>query len=151
MGVRILSDKYDEIASLYCSTSDWSFGPIFYNDGIINASEFADAFLKWLPEDPRTYRDDELEKKYHEFRSFNWKHCPQCCAELIPEKHRACDACLFIYDEEERCKPISPIKITKEWDEDSLECPISVCPKCLCMTHTLRDNICGKCKEEKTK
>lgn len=26
---------------------------------------------------------------------------------------------------------------------------ISLCPKCFCMTHTLRDNICGKCKKEK--
>ncbi len=26
---------------------------------------------------------------------------------------------------------------------------ISPCPKCLCLTHTLRDSICGKCKREK--
>lgn len=33
----------------------------------------------------------------------------------------------------------------KEFDEEE----VTTCPKCFCMTHTLRDNICGKCKREK--
>lgn len=108
MGVRILTDKYDETAVLYCSTSDWAFGPVFYKDDFkiddqkyvcINASTFAETFLKWLGRDPRIIDDISLEEKYHEFRRLNWKQCPTCLINLITEDERVCEGCLM--DEEE--------------------------------------------------
>ena len=150
MGVRILHDEDDKLANLYCSTSDWAFGPVFYADGVIGASDFAEAFLKWMNGDVRDYDDETLEMKYCEFQRLNWKECPECYLTLIRGEEKMCDECKedkINEAEEERCKPISHIKITKEFDEEE----VSLCPKCFCMTHTLRDNICGKCKEEKTK
>ena len=49
-------------AVFYCSTSEWAFGPV------MNGYEEAEAFLEWLPGDPRGYSSVELEKRYGEFR-----------------------------------------------------------------------------------
>jgi hypothetical protein len=65
MGVKILGD-YDT-ACMYCSTTDWAFGPIFTEDKGHDADERVHAFLDWLPEDPRHYSESELESKYNEW------------------------------------------------------------------------------------
>ena len=50
MGVRILHDSESNQAALYCSTSDFAFGPIFNDgdDGEHYANDRAEAFLRWL-------------------------------------------------------------------------------------------------------
>lgn len=50
MGVRILHDSEHDQAVLYCSTTDWAFGPVFQDsdDGDHDAAERADAFMRWL-------------------------------------------------------------------------------------------------------
>lgn len=77
MGVRIIHGQ-DE-AVLYCSTTDWAFGPVFSDDGNHGAVERAEAFLRWFHthgnvgplhyDDPRQLTDSELESKYSEWRS----------------------------------------------------------------------------------
>jgi hypothetical protein len=80
MGCRIFREKNDGHAVLYCSTTDWAFGPVFRN--------YAQAvkFLDWLAVtpneektlmclskgdprrgDPRSYEDDALERLYSKF------------------------------------------------------------------------------------
>ena len=63
MSVRILYSADDDYATLYCSTSMWSFGPIFCGD----AQKQAEAFLRWLCDDARSYSESELENKVTEF------------------------------------------------------------------------------------
>lgn len=65
MGVRILHDRKAEMATIYCSTSEWSLGPIFHdNRGLgLEANEIANRFLKWLPSDARVYETVDLERK----------------------------------------------------------------------------------------
>ena len=46
MGIRILHDG--DTAAMYCSTSDWAFGPVFSGEGEHEATERADAFLRWI-------------------------------------------------------------------------------------------------------
>ena len=48
MGVRILADDEDRQAVMYCSTTDWAFGPVFSSDEHHTATEWAQAFLRWL-------------------------------------------------------------------------------------------------------
>ena len=61
MGVRILQgNKSWDGAVLYCSVSDWAFGPIFEDE------DAAQEFLDWLGDtDPRVFSDQELRAKYH--------------------------------------------------------------------------------------
>lgn len=63
MSVMILSNEGDDTACMYCTTSDWAFGPIFRN-----AAE-AQRFIDWLPSDARKYDQDDLEAKVGEFRT----------------------------------------------------------------------------------
>jgi len=63
MGVRIIDGGADG-AAFYCSTSGFAFGPVFED-----AYE-AEEFLQWLPEDPRKYKDWELEEKLVEFHDY---------------------------------------------------------------------------------
>ena len=70
MGVHILVENHGERAVLYCSTTNWAFGPVF------ESRAHAEAFLTWLQEcpqphtfsigkaDPRLFLDHELEKAY---------------------------------------------------------------------------------------
>ena len=102
MGVRIIADEYDKLAVLYCSTSDWAFGPVFYADGLIYASDLAERFIQWLGRDSREYNDEELREKYHEFRLLNWKQCPECYLTLIGGEEKMCDSCFEDKLEEER-------------------------------------------------
>lgn len=75
MGVRILSNvrrDYEQSrhAVLYCSTSDWAFGPAFYDDDDHDADERAEAFCRWLgTRDPRGLTDAELERAYSDWRA----------------------------------------------------------------------------------
>ncbi len=63
MGVHILTDNEEGVSCLYCSTSGWAFGPVFYSD------EDPQEFLDWLgDEDPRRFKDQELENKVYEWR-----------------------------------------------------------------------------------
>ncbi len=52
MGCLILSDRDSQQAALYCSTTEWAFGPIFGDDREHDASERAEAFLRWLTVTP---------------------------------------------------------------------------------------------------
>lgn len=75
MGVRILyddgrrRDSSGSQAALYCSTSDVAFGPVFSEGHNRDADERAEAFLKFLKADARSYSDRELLDKYSEFLS----------------------------------------------------------------------------------
>ncbi len=95
MGVRILKDRYDDLAVLFCSTSEWAFGPVFYKNAERNysASELAKKFLSWLGRDPREYTDDKLRTKYLEFGMLEWKQCSQCFDTLIPATLVLCNTC----------------------------------------------------------
>jgi hypothetical protein len=57
MSVEILYDSERSVASLYCTTDDVAFGPIFRG---AEAREDAEAFLEWLPNDPREYPPYDL-------------------------------------------------------------------------------------------
>ena len=64
MGVRILSDNGDS-AVLYCSTSEWAFGPVFSKSDDHDAEERALAFCRWLGvREPRRMTDRELSDCY---------------------------------------------------------------------------------------
>jgi hypothetical protein len=62
MGVRILRAKSEAV--LYCSTSDWAFGPVFSDDDHHDADERAEAFCRWLNRDARTLEESELQSAY---------------------------------------------------------------------------------------
>lgn len=65
MAVRILKDE-DGYSCMYCSTSMWAFGGIFYKE------ENIEDFLNWLsPTDPRRLTDHELETKIQEWREYS--------------------------------------------------------------------------------
>jgi hypothetical protein len=69
MGVRILHGQCSAV--LYCSTTDWAFGPVFGDTDTHDAEERAELFCEWLHEnyhvDPRALEDSALESKYVEF------------------------------------------------------------------------------------
>ncbi len=48
MGVRIVHDRDQGLAALFCSTSDFAFGPVFSRTREHDADERAEAFLQWL-------------------------------------------------------------------------------------------------------
>lgn len=87
MGVRILYDRQNEMACLYCSTSGFAFGPTFLDGDkeqeYKDADERAEAFCRWLDSpacdwqsldrhklidrgnhDPRVLTDSGLETAY---------------------------------------------------------------------------------------
>jgi hypothetical protein len=68
MGVRIIGD--DETAVMYCSTTDWAFGPVFTEKGVFSAPERIEAFLRYLGKsrDPRSMSDSELESEYSKWQ-----------------------------------------------------------------------------------
>lgn len=61
MGVRVL-EGIDGYKCLYCSTTMWAFGPIFYEEDDV------DDFLEWYPGDPRLADDKVLENRVWEWR-----------------------------------------------------------------------------------
>jgi hypothetical protein len=70
MGVHILRSTEGD-SCLYCSTSDWAFGPIFF------AGEDPQDFLDWLVRDPRILNDSELANRVAEWREGN-EVCEKC-------------------------------------------------------------------------
>jgi len=73
MGVRILYDSKDNHAALYCSVTDWAFGPVFTKDRETHrdADERAEAFCRWVyathpagARDPRLLSDAEMQVAY---------------------------------------------------------------------------------------
>ena len=67
MGVRIITDGSQAV--MYCSTTDWAFGPVIMGDKEHDAVERAELFIQWLPQDARQYTDSELEGKWTDFRA----------------------------------------------------------------------------------
>ncbi len=65
MGVRILESEKDGYKCLYCSTTMWAFGSIFYED------EDPQDFLDWLKSDPRILGESNLASKISEWRNKN--------------------------------------------------------------------------------
>jgi hypothetical protein len=66
MGVRIVHDG--DNAALYCSTTEWAFGPLFSSDDNHDAEERAQAFCRWLGgREPRRMSDQELAHAYGEW------------------------------------------------------------------------------------
>jgi hypothetical protein len=67
MGVRILHNAEDDAAVLYCSTTDWAFGPVFEN------AAHAEAFVRWCfrteGRDPRSFTDAGLQDAHHRWLS----------------------------------------------------------------------------------
>ena len=89
MAVNVLYDLNEDQAALYCSTTDWAFGPVFYGP---DADEKAMRFRDWFSsgealkvaiavgarplgilgadgDDPRDYGERELERLYSEWRN----------------------------------------------------------------------------------
>ena len=64
MGLRIIHDERNQHACMYCSTSEWAFGPVAYGE---NALKKLEAFQRFLGVDARRLRMDELERKWSEF------------------------------------------------------------------------------------
>jgi hypothetical protein len=78
MGVRILHNRDSDIATLYCSTTDWAFGPVFWGSEALDADQRAQKFLDWfetadlsryerlhlLGRDVRSLTDRGLERAY---------------------------------------------------------------------------------------
>jgi hypothetical protein len=98
MGCRIMHDREQNIATLYCSTTDVAFGPLFCDIDLFvrpddanyyvvqDAGERAEAFLRWLPCDPRTLADADLMRSYclwltdetAQYKRENPEHCQDC-------------------------------------------------------------------------
>ncbi len=99
MAVHILEDRETGMQCLYCTTTDWAFGPVF------NEGEDVEACLEWLkPTDPRSLHDSELAGKV-----MNWRIAPKefyCseCGHTEPCPHpepdvKECSECEdWIYD-----------------------------------------------------
>jgi hypothetical protein len=69
MGVRVLHDVNHDMACMYSSSTDWAFGPIFYDENGHDAEERIEAFCRWLVRDPRELSELELSGKYLEWRA----------------------------------------------------------------------------------
>jgi len=74
MSVRIITDKDSGDQVLYCSTTDFAFGPI------IDSEYDAEYFLEWLSVDARKYTDDELSDQLSIWKE-NCELLSECCAE----------------------------------------------------------------------
>jgi hypothetical protein len=64
MGVRILYDRKQDLACLYCSTSDWAFGPVVSSYDLeeheISPVKRLEQFVRWLREDYVPRREDVI-------------------------------------------------------------------------------------------
>lgn len=69
MGCRVISAHMGSVAVMYCSTTEWAFGPVFYDDNDHSADERIELFMNWLQVDPRSLPDNILERKYSEWRA----------------------------------------------------------------------------------
>ena len=70
MGVHVLYDEKNHQACMYCSTSEWAFGPVVYSE---NGRERMHQFLEYIKEkrgqDPREMQETQLEALYCDFRA----------------------------------------------------------------------------------
>jgi hypothetical protein len=67
MGISICTDWDNNVQTLFCNTSDFAFGPVFYPN---EDNYTAEDFLEWYKgEDIRRLTDSELEAKVGEFRT----------------------------------------------------------------------------------
>ena len=77
MGCRIMYDREQSQAALYCSTTDWAFGPVFTDGdkslGYRDAEERAMAFLRWL----NTYTPPTWDVHNVRNRFPGWRHDPR--------------------------------------------------------------------------
>ena len=48
MSVRIIHDHKQDMATMYCSTSMFAFGPVFHAERDLDAEERCQEFLRWL-------------------------------------------------------------------------------------------------------
>lgn len=114
MGCRILEGNGEgdsQGAVFYCSTTMHAFGPV------MGSYEEASLFHKWLPEDPRTYKDGELTLKYYDFRNkYACSYCGRFFGEMDVcwklDSERMCDRC-------DGRKKINLEKAVKEWRYDA--------------------------------
>lgn len=76
MSVEIFSNENGAV--FVCSTTDWAFGPKMPGENV------AEAFLQTFqrPDDPRSYTDSELEKKWADFNETKM---------VCPNGHRKAD------------------------------------------------------------
>lgn len=58
----VLKDSGLEKEVFFCNTTEWAFGPLMQEDE-------GEAFMEWLPKDPRKYEDEELSQKYAEWKT----------------------------------------------------------------------------------
>ena len=100
MAVGIMSDKYNERAVMYCTSTDWSFGPVHHGD--FNASQELQMFINSLVRDPRELDEAVLEGRYHDFRK-QLHHCE--CGEPLLWASLKCDVCGEDEDEDEEYLP----------------------------------------------
>jgi len=64
MGVRILSQG--DKACMYCSTTEWAFGPVFESTDTDDAMDRIHSFLEFLGQvDPRRLSDVGLQAQYN--------------------------------------------------------------------------------------
>ena len=78
MGVEILHDKKQGHKCMYCNTTMWAFGGIFEED------EDVVAFMEWLPDDPKTYSDKDLENEID-----IWRKSIKSTVAKSPRMHKA--------------------------------------------------------------
>lgn len=103
MGVGVLSDG--EKACLFCNTADVAFGPVFSLTSDLDRlfdslEEFGDAFIDWLPSDPRVTPD--LGTWLTRFRAA-LQHAERCqdCPKLVPKPEGICEDCRAQIDDDE--------------------------------------------------
>ena len=108
MGVHILSCSRQDLACLYCSTSDHAFGPVFYKSADQEADERAESFLLWLREargvDARTLDDAALSSAVSEWSA---QEHEQFLANDDRHYEWTCDYCGLETDE---CKENQPCR-----------------------------------------
>lgn len=66
MSCNVLANGDDTRACFWCDTSDWAFGPVFYDSE--SATALAQAFRLSLPRDPREYTASDLENRYAQWQ-----------------------------------------------------------------------------------
>ena len=96
MSICIL--RGERAAALYCSTSGWAFGPVFYGD---SAAEDAEAFVGWCERKRGTLRllsDAELERFYYDWRRHiaatpKWRSVERPSLEITTDDVSLCEEC----------------------------------------------------------
>jgi hypothetical protein len=77
MALRLLVDQKQNLACMYCTTSDWAFGPV-------GEPERLQQFVEWLGEDARGLPAHWLEAEWGVF----------CARFPTKEEATACQTCL---------------------------------------------------------